>query len=126
MDAHDRRSRGLIPGLRMAGIAVALAVALGACSASTASPSPAGTSTTPSVAPADSSGPASSGPAASGAAEPSSAVCQDLDATKAAITALATIDVKTAGADGVKAAITTVRTSLDTLKASAGAELRRQ
>ena len=31
--------------------------------------------------------------------------------------------MKTAGADGVKAAITTVRTSLDTLKASAGAEL---
>ena len=61
MDALDRRSRGLIPGLRMAGIAVALAVALGACSASTASPSPAGTSTAPSVAPADSSGPAESG-----------------------------------------------------------------
>ena len=29
MDALDRRSRGLIPGLRMAGIAVALAMALG-------------------------------------------------------------------------------------------------
>ena len=36
---------------------------------------------------------------------------------------LATLDVKTAGADGVKAAITTLRTSLETLKASAGAEL---
>ena len=56
MDTLDRRSRGIIPGLRMTGIAVALAVALGACSASTASPSPAGTSTTPSAAPADSSG----------------------------------------------------------------------
>ena len=60
--------------------------------------------------------------AASGSAE-SSAVCQDLAATKASISSLATLDVKAAGADGVKAAIATVRTSLDTLKASAGADL---
>lgn len=114
MNALDRPTRGIVPGLRMIGAAIALALALGACSASTASLSP----TASSIGPVD-----SSGPAAPGAAEPSSAVCQDVEATKAAIKSLTTLDVKAAGADGVKAAITTVRTSLDTLKASAGADL---
>ena len=81
-------------------------------------PRPAGTSTTPTVAPADSQRPRR--------LRRRRTVVGRLPgprATKAAIAALATLDVKTAGADGVKAAITTVRTSLDTLKASAGAEL---
>jgi hypothetical protein len=118
MDATLRRPRGVIPSLRRLGVVAALAVAVGACSATGASLSPTSSTTTPTSAPSS-----AASPAASGAAGPSSGACQDLNAAKAAITSLATLDVKSVGADGVKAAITTLRTSLETLKASASADL---
>jgi hypothetical protein len=107
--------RGFVHGVRMASAVVALVVAIAGCAASTASTAP-GSATT-------SSAPSVAASAEASGAGGSSAVCQDLAATKASISSLATLDVKAAGADGVKAAIATVRTSFETLKASAGADL---